>query len=114
MPNNRPNFYETTGYYVMTITAKWMGYPPSNGSFEIVDGVLTSYKQSQDLLEMATIPAAVKDTTPLKLESPIKVPINVPDNDEMKMNAWIFVLILIILLFTAYGFSREKKSIKKY
>lgn len=112
MPNDRPNFYDATGYYVMSFDAAWMGYPKSNGSFEIVEGVLTSYKQTQDLLEMATIPPTTEGAT-LTLKSPLDITIDAKDDSVNKMNLWIFVLILIILLIAAFGFTHEKKSIRK-
>ena len=34
-PNNRPNFYNATGYWVITVMTEWLGYPLQLGSFSI-------------------------------------------------------------------------------
>jgi hypothetical protein len=35
MPNSRPNFFATSGLYVIVLDADWHGYPDSNGVFSI-------------------------------------------------------------------------------
>lgn len=34
-PNNRPNFFNKTGYFVITLFSTWNGYPPQNGNILI-------------------------------------------------------------------------------
>lgn len=34
-PNARPNFYNKTGYFVITLFSTWNGYPPQNGKILI-------------------------------------------------------------------------------
>lgn len=36
MPNCRPNFYDKTGWYTLTLGSFWSGYPPKNGNVSIV------------------------------------------------------------------------------
>lgn len=31
-PNDRPIFFDTTGFFVITLFARWLGYPTNNGS----------------------------------------------------------------------------------
>jgi len=37
-PTIRPNFYDETGYYVITLLARWLGYPDTNGKV-IIQGM---------------------------------------------------------------------------
>lgn len=51
IPNCRPNFYEKTGYYVITLWSNWYGYPnPNNLGFVKFSGlnasIDTSYSES--------------------------------------------------------------------
>ena len=53
VPNSRPNFFEETGYYVITLRATWNGYPDTNklGTvvFKGLNGEITEkeYKESK-------------------------------------------------------------------
>jgi hypothetical protein len=37
VPNCRPNFYEETGWYTITLQSLWSGYPPNMGEIHIND-----------------------------------------------------------------------------
>lgn len=47
VPNCRPNFFDKTGFYIITLTSNadvgvpntiyWLGYPENNGEIEILD-----------------------------------------------------------------------------
>lgn len=36
MPNCRPNFFQTTGLYTITLLGPWGGYPPNMGHVKIL------------------------------------------------------------------------------
>jgi hypothetical protein len=54
-PNCRPNFYDKTEYYVVTLLTPWMGYPSkSRGNvkfFGMKQGMLTEIPQQKDPLK---------------------------------------------------------------
>lgn len=51
-PNYRPNFYNTTKYYVIVLMAPWLGYPPKNGTISI---------QRSDDAKLTAAVAAIKE-----------------------------------------------------
>lgn len=34
-PNERPNYYNVTGYWIITAMTEWLGYPKSMGTFSV-------------------------------------------------------------------------------
>ena len=86
IPNCRPNFFEKTNLYVITLYAEWNGYPP-------IDQLGTI-----NVIGMKSPDTAVI-TSPLTTSQSINN--NNEDNDEHKKSIWLF-LGLFLGLFTVY------------
>lgn len=100
-PNNRPNFFKDTNYYVITLLTDWVGYPPSNGSI-FIQGQTGENSIKQDL----------KQT---RYESPSPIPWEMYEkrdsndsfsNDQLKLIGFLIFIIFCIFITKLYT---EKK-----
>lgn len=97
VPNYRPNFYEKTGFYVVTLWANWYGYPePGKLGMVKFSGMKNVPDNNYDKY--------VKPSVFTKSSSPYKI-----NNDDKSKNGLnknkIFIIIgititLLIMLFT--------------
>ncbi len=87
-PNDRPNFYDKTGFFVITLFSRWLGYPPNNGS------VLIQGEFGPDKVE-------------IPIEQPFKAPIPIEyfkptektcDSFSATQISWIALLLLILFI----------------
>lgn len=83
VPNCRPNFFEATNLYVLTLLATWNGYPPSDGSFTL----------NNQVVESVGAPVGSKQST---LQSHIPV-VDKVNNKGLLIGIGALVAILIVL-----------------
>jgi len=89
-PNERPNFYDSTGYFVITLFARWLGYPYNNGK------ILIQGSEGPDQVQM---PEEVPFHAPAPIEYFQSKEVD-PDGLSNKQLCWvgIFLVIFAILL----------------
>lgn len=89
IPNCRPNFFDKTGYYVITLNANWYGYPAPNklgnvkfsGFKQVNNTVSEKYGPQQDV------------TTSLPEKKSLS-------NIYIKIAAGLLLLLLVIFIIT--------------
>jgi hypothetical protein len=68
-PNFRPNFFNDTGYYVITLFANWLGYPPNNGKIKLQgtqgpDNIESKPPTIPDPIPVVNVPSVESYTQP--------------------------------------------------
>ncbi len=106
VPNCRPNFYNKTGTYIITLAnCGWFGYPPTLGKvvFLGLKGKGKEIKSEDDLIE--SLGTLTQDCAKKKKECMYK-----------GLNFWYFILItaiIIIILALLIGNGKKKGKKKK-
>lgn len=101
-PNYRPNFFNETGFYVLTLFSSWNGYPSSNGTI-LIQGL----KGPDSVIPQQKLFQA---PTPLEWYEPMK---SENDKDEKSLSfkeLGLVILVLIIICILVYLFSRNSKK----
>lgn len=88
-PEYRPNFYNDTGLFVITLQAEWAGYPPKNGNM-LIRGLAGEDKLTP--LPPPKFVAPKPIITELYQGSP-------PQEDKMDYKQLSYVLMFIFLIF---------------
>jgi hypothetical protein len=86
-PVYRPNFYKKTGYYCLTLSCGWFGYPLENGDVKI-QGLVGE--------DAVTIPSDVPFVTPKIIEWPTGEREYYRDDSVIGVK-WIVIFLSIIL-----------------
>jgi hypothetical protein len=110
-PNYRPNFFDATGYYVITLVSNWYGYPENNflGTVEIYDhnpeikpqdeseesNDLNENSSSQDALQPTA--QSAMGTNNVKLSNPLII-------------SGIVVGIILLILGVATFFKKRRNN----
>lgn len=108
MPNARPNYYLTTGHYIVTLTnytsngsscAWWAGYPPQSGKVVFRTGPYKSYTTSDTPQEEKLI-KTLENAQSVKDYVPIRENFSMPTSSEIlsRRNIIIGVIVLLILV----------------
>lgn len=92
-PNDRPNFFEETGYYVITLGGWWLGYPKNLGKVEIHLTPPTEKENEQEQIQ----PSKEKEETIEENETD-----TILGFSTCKL-VWIFVIIAILFIYFNYG-----------
>jgi hypothetical protein len=100
-PNYRPNFFNETGFYVLTLFSSWNGYPPKNGKI-LIQGL-----KGPD----SVIPKERPFTAPVPLEwfEPKKSSENNKNNSLTFNELGCIILVILIICILVYVFSRKNK-----
>lgn len=104
-PNYRPNFYNQTGYYILTLVgANWLGYPPQNGT------VFVQGSEGPDKLAIASPPPFVAPK-PIEWYEPIlKDQSNCNNLSSTQLG---IVLLSIFLIFGTFFIISSKGSLSR-
>lgn len=103
-PNYRPNFYNQTGYYVLTLVgANWLGYPPQNGS------IFIQGNEGPDKLPVESPPPFVAPK-PIEWYEPAKVENTCINN--LSSTQLGLVLLSIFLIFGTFFVVSSKGSLR--
>lgn len=83
-PDYRPNFYNKTGYFILTLLSEWIGYPPKNGKITI---------RGNEGEDKITVESKKPFVVPQAIE------LYEPKKDSLKYSQIIIVLSVIFLVF---------------
>jgi len=91
IPNCRPNFFDKTGYYTITIEKDWLGYPPKLGNVNLIGMKKKTDQKSND---------EPKEKTNLEINNYSEnISKNKGNNITMNRNQIILICSAIIVLF---------------
>jgi hypothetical protein len=108
VPACRKNFYDLTGYWIVTINCPWIGMPNNYGQLTIVDGPYQAYeKQIKQQQQIKPTPSPLVTPTPEPLKEGFKAGKENIDNQMMIYIAGIFILFSIVLL-SIYILKKQK------
>ena len=98
-PNYRPNFFNDTGYYTITLFCNWIGYPPKNGKIR-VQGL-----KGPDAVVPQTVPYKAPHPLPVEYYKPSQVVKKEDDNINgfsFYGLGFILIVVLCLLFFLMY------------
>ena len=111
VPSCRKNFYDLTGFWIVTINCPWIGAPNNYGQFSILNGPFNNYKNKknpkpQPTLSPSTLspstlsPSTLSPSTssPLKMNFELKN-IHVNNNTFIYISGVLILLSIILLTF---------------
>lgn len=110
-PNYRPNFYNQTGYYILTLVgANWLGYPPQNG---------TVFVQGNEGPDKLPVEAAAPFVAPKPIEwygtlPEPEIPLQTDSNcNNLSSTQLGLVLLSVFLIFGALFVVSSKGSLAR-
>jgi hypothetical protein len=105
-PNYRPNFFNETGFYVLTLFSSWNGYPPKNGKI-LIQGL-----KGPD--NVVPVEKTFKAPVPLEWYEPNDKKEKDKDSLSFRQIGFILLIIIIIcILFYLFSSSSKNKSKNK-
>lgn len=108
IPACRKNFFDLTGYWIVTINCPWIGPPNNPGQLTIVDGPYKAYeKDLKPSIIVKPTPLPNPTPTPLPTKESFKMGKENIDNQMLIYIAGIFILFSIVLL-SIYILKKQK------
>ena len=98
-PNYRPNFFNETGFYTITLSTNWIGYPLKNGKVLIKNVDQTdkeNLKKEEDLEKKITLDNYKEDYT--------------ENSDNLNTNQIGLISIVILVFFGVFAVLSFKKN----
>jgi hypothetical protein len=89
VPSCRKNFYDLTGFWIVTINCPWIGAPNNYGQFSILNGPFDNYNKKKHPKPQPTMsPSTLSPSTmsPSTLRPSNSFPSNSYDSTPLKMN----------------------------
>uniref|UniRef100_A0A6C0ELW9 Uncharacterized protein n=1 Tax=viral metagenome TaxID=1070528 RepID=A0A6C0ELW9_9ZZZZ len=100
-PNYRPNLYNKTGYFTITLASGWFGYPNSNGKI-LVRGVT-----GPDKVVPKEVPYVAPKPIPQEFEYYKQQSSNKDSGLSSSQIGWILIAILIVFCVLLYISSQK-------
>lgn len=101
VPSCRKNFYDLTGFWIVTINCPWIGAPNNYGQFNILNGPYNNYNKKHH-------PKPLPTKSPVVTKTPVTCPPVIKENFDLKSFkienktliyiAGVLILLSIILL----------------
>lgn len=103
VPNCRPNFFDVTQYYVITLDSYFTNYPKKMGNFTFVTGQYFVDKGGDIQDKPST-----NDNN--KTKETKETFVNDSSESNIKNNFWIVIIVLILIIFSAILFCSVKNN----
>ena len=133
-PNCRQNFFNTTGLYILTLSARWFGYPENLGEVTFSEGVLLDTygnSQSSESSESSQSSQSSQPSQPSQASQPITEKYEISNNldnavvtnnvnntvsiesedydiKKVSMIGGIVVVVLVLLIMAANVYDNSK------
>jgi len=115
MPNPRPNYFNTTGYWTLAVDSNsWLGYPPDMGNITILDSPYQTQESVESHMPEYKEPFKVTNVKTSNVKTPIvssntTVIRSEPKTICFEQNKILMFIILIMFLLTVGGYFVMKK-----